>query len=96
MKTYPVILKGKKTKKTAFRVPGDICIHGTLYMGDISKNSATFLESEGGEYSPIAEAKVNGSKKYRYSLVKFNHPGWVEGDRFTAESVPGGFVIKRC
>ena len=92
-KVFPVILRGKKTKVTAFRVPGNLCLYGMLYSADIKKNKAEFWLDRQGEYKPMAEAKR--AHGYGYSLLKFEHPGWGEGDTFECKGSPDHFYLVR-
>lgn len=92
-KIFPVILRGRVTKITAFRVPGNLCLYGMRYSADIKKNRAEFWLDKNGEYKPMAEAKRPHG--YGYSLLKFYHPGWCEGDTFHCEGTPERFTLIR-
>ena len=90
-----MMLRGKVAKRTAFRIPSDICQHGQMYAGVIKDNYARFWPDPAGEYSTMAEAKKNRVKEYRYTLIKFDHEAWNDGDLYTVDLVDGIILIER-
>lgn len=89
------MLRGKVTKRTAFRIPSDICPHGQMYAGVIEANRARFWPDHEGEFSTMAEAKKYKVKEYRYTLIKFDHDAWNDGDLYTVDLVDGIILIER-